>query len=189
VPTANATWWSSFFRCLGLPVTPDELRFPPQDDDVDVCVRGACFQITELLDPERHRHAEVKARHEQVQRARRAADLETPRAPESVPCPWSELTTMVVAALRQTKQARLVNRAHLDALVLVSLRDRQPLVPVPTVLDDVTAVEALGWRSISALWPTLAIVFCAAATAPAFLREHAGRVVWHEGGSWKRGQP
>jgi Putative endonuclease, protein of unknown function (DUF1780) len=94
----------------------------------------------------------------------------------------------VVAALGQKKQARLARRTHLDALVYVNLRDRH-LDRVPTVLDDVTAVERLGWRSVSALWPPLAIVFCAATTAPAFLREHAGRVVQYPGYPWERRKP
>jgi len=175
---------AEFLRYLGVPFTTDDLRLPPQDHDVDVRFGEACFQNLELMDPGRRRHDEVRAFAEQV----RAGNFETPRPPESVPMSMTELMARVVAALGAKKRARLSRRAHLDALVYVNLHDRH-LDPVPAVLHDVTAAGRLGWRSVSALWPPLAIVFCAAATAPAFLREHAGRAVRYHGYPWEHRKP
>lgn len=97
--------------------------------------------------------------------------------------PVEELLKEVATALEK-KSRKTVNRAALDALVYMNLRGRH-LYPVPAVIVDPGAIAELGWRSVSVLSPPFAAVVFAAPSAPAFLRERAGRVTQLSGIPWE----
>src|SRR5262245_28244002 len=115
---------AEFLRYLDVPFTNDDLQLPPQDDDVDVRFGVASFQNIELIDSGRARLDEVRRLAERIRRACRVADLEVPRWRDRVPMTIGDLTVEIVAKLMSKKQQRLANRAQLDALVYVNLRDR-----------------------------------------------------------------
>jgi hypothetical protein len=165
-------------RHLAIAFTDDELRVGEQRDDVDVYFRDARFQNVEHMREGRRRHAEVKERARRTREARGGADLEEPW-PEHRPATFPEIVCEVLAALTKKKQARLVNRATLDALVY--LNSGTYLYPVPERVDGVAVVEQLGWRSVAVLVPQHAVVICASATAPDFLRDHLGHVLQRVG--------
>jgi hypothetical protein len=173
-----------FLKYLCVPFAEDELRVPPKDDDVDVHFREARFQNVERIEPGRRRHDEVRRFAEQAQQARSVADLEVP-TPGSTPMTMAELLTEVIALLTKKKQMRMATRSGLDALVYVNLQGRH-LYPAPEAVDDPSALAQLGWRSISVLFPPYAIVICATADAPDFLRQQLGRVVRFDGIPWER---
>lgn len=149
---------------------------------MDVHFRSARFQNVERIEPGRRRHDEVRRFAERVRRARSVANLEVP-APGSMPMTMTELLTEVIAALSEKKQMKMANRSGLDALVYVNLQGRH-LYPAPAAVDDPSALVQLGWRSISVLVSGYAIVICATANAPDFLRRQLGRVVRFDGIPW-----
>lgn len=165
-------------RHLAIAFTDDELRVGDQRDDVDVYFRDARFQNVEHMKEGRRRHAEVKDRARRAQGAGSGTDLEEPW-PEHRPATFPEIVRDVLVALTKKKQARLVNHATLDALVYLNAGTY--LYPVPERVGGVVEVEQLGWRSVAVLVPQHAIVICASTTAPAFLRDHVGRVVQRVG--------
>jgi hypothetical protein len=64
----------------------------------------------------------------------------------------------------------------IDALVHITLIDRY-LYPLEFIrTEDVSAIEAEGWRSASVLIVPYATVLFANDTAPAFLKDHVGQV-------------
>jgi hypothetical protein len=69
----------------------------------------------------------------------------------------------------------------------VNLRDRE-LDPVPVAVApaDIVEIEQRGWRSVTVLWPRLALVLSAQPDAPEFLRAHLGRCVTFAGREWQR---
>src|SRR5262245_35688423 len=56
-------------RTLGQPCEEGDVVVPSSDDDVDVYAGDARFQVTELLEPGRRRHDEVRDRAGCLQRA------------------------------------------------------------------------------------------------------------------------
>ncbi len=96
----------------------------------------------------------------------------------------AELLTEVIALLTEKKQTKMANRSGLDALAYVNLQGRH-LYPAPAAVEGPSAVVQLGWRSISVLFPPYAIVICATASAPEFLRRQIGRVVRFGGIPWE----
>ena len=66
---------SEFLTKLGMSFNEGELVSPRESDVVDVAFREARFQIKEIIEPNRHRGAELKARFTQAQVTTNYKDL------------------------------------------------------------------------------------------------------------------
>ena len=103
-----------------------------------------------------------------------------PRVPEwlgTIPMSLGELTAATTEALE--KKARKYGKAcgTLDALVYADLTWTRSLC-VNTELGDTTRLVEQGWRSVSVLFPMIALVLCARAETPGFLRGVVGTALY-----------
>jgi hypothetical protein len=146
---------------LGRPCEEADVVVPGPDDDVDVCAGHARFQVTELLDPGRRRHDEVRDRSARLQRATPGdiTALETERD-EGPAITFDELKARICNAahiLRKTRKT--AQRRTLDLLVMVALRGQ--LEAVPDHFEESREVQAMGWRSVTVLWGAATLVLSA----------------------------
>lgn len=167
---------AEFFRNLGVRHEDAEIS-THADEPPDVVFRDARFEIKEILDPGRRRHAEYKADLEAALKATKPQDFLEHFTPE-------DITPAEIAARVQTELDRLesrfarATRAGLDILFYVNLLDHfLKSGPMP----DAASFTAAGWRSISAVNGAGALIFFAADDAPSFLRDGAGRLSLRNG--------
>lgn len=160
-----------FVQNLGVECEETEI-FSPDDDPPDVIFRDACFEIKEILDRGRLRHAEYKA---SLQKALAITDPQdllhqytpidiTPlRIGDRVQLKLNELNTHYPLAVREMT----------DLLFYVNLQEHHLKIgPMPSAAN----FASFGWRSIAAVLGWGALVFCTASSAPAFLRAKAEMV-------------
>lgn len=162
---------------LGVPFLDVDIKsVAPRDEPPDVTFDIARFEVKELYDPERLRIDEYRQRLLEAQAARQCLQLRptTPFTP-------TETTAGAVLALAVNIGAQYC--AHyapalvrtLDLLLYHNLVD---VIGMPDeTFPDTAALAHQGWRSVSVLFGHRAIVFCAAANAPPWLRGAAGAVV------------
>lgn len=144
----------------------------PEKDPPDVVFRDTRFEIKEILDPGRMRHAEYKAA---LQKALTITDpqdllkLYTPKDITPV-----QIGERVLAALNDLKHhyPRAVCE-ETDLLFYVNLLEYQLKIGL---MPGVSDFGSFGWRSISAVLGWGALVFFAAPSAPAFLCAKVGAV-------------
>lgn len=140
------------------------------DQPPDVRFRDAHFEIKEILDPARRRHAEYKMALQKALAATDPQELLNEFTPEDI-TPL-QVAARVSAELRdlETHYARAV-RANLDLLFYVNLEHH---FLKPGSMPEVNTFDAFGWRSVSAVIEWGGLVFCANKDAPEFLRSKAG---------------
>ncbi len=161
-----------FIQNLGLVFDETEL-ITPDDEPPDVVFRDCRFEIKELLDPGRRRHAEYKA---SLQKALEATDpqhlLEQFTPQDITPQQIGDRIVNELEAL-QDHYAPAV-RGHLDILFYVNLQEHFLKVdPMPPALK----FAPYGWRSVSALIGWGALVMFAAPDAPSFLASNVGTLI------------
>jgi hypothetical protein len=161
----------NFMENLGINFDETEV-ISPDDDPPDVIFREARFEIKEILDPGRRRHAEFK---EELDRALHATDPKDHLRPYTP----KDMTPLQVGDLILSEMEGLKNyapsaRRNLDLLFYVDLIEH--LLKDGPMLADLT-FSAFEWRSIAALFGWGSFVFYAADDAPAILREHAGNLI------------
>jgi hypothetical protein len=170
-----------FLRALGVPFACEELIAVLDDgppDYIDVKFREARFQVREVLDKDRRRQDEMKARLRRYKQARqdwrsvRFRDVvELSDRPAPYPMSYSEVYARLSAALAEkafqyTPQAC----AALDALGVIQLKNRYPDCASP--LPDDTALRQQGWRSVSFVMAMYSHVVYATDVAPTFLQPY-----------------
>lgn len=159
-----------FLNCLGLAFDEKEV-VAPAEDPPDVEFRSARFEIKEILDSERRRHAEYKALLDQALHATAPSEL-------LVEYSISDITPMQVGELILLALERLQNlyapavREGLDLLFYVNLLKRS-LVDGP--MPEVDQFSSFGWRSITALFDESALVLFTSRTSPLFLSDSVGQ--------------
>ncbi|MFC5742741.1 DUF1780 domain-containing protein [Dyella tabacisoli] len=164
----------SFIENLRIPLQPQEVISPDQDPP-DVVFRDACFEVKEIMDEERKRHAEYKAELERVRKITDPKDLLRPFRPKTMTLEEIYLCCDERVKSLDKKYPTAV-KAATDLLFYVNLVDVTTLVEQP--YPDVSSMATAGWRSISFLKGQRSCCFYADSTAPAFLRKVVGRV-WH----------
>lgn len=160
-----------FLKNLGV-IFEEEEVLPWNDEPPDVVFRDARFEIKEILDPGRLRHAEYKLDLEKAQGATKPEEFLESFTP-------LDITPLQIVDRVRPKMDELAfhyaptARAHIDLLFYVNLRDHFLLQgPMP----DGAKLASYGWRSISVLKGWGALVFSAAADAPQFLQSSAGAI-------------
>jgi hypothetical protein len=158
-----------FIQNLGLKCSDAEI-VTPDDEPPDVVFRDCRFEIKELLDPGRRRHAEYKAA---LKKALVAADPQdlleqfTPRdiAPQ-------QIGDRILADLNDLQDHYApAARRQLDILFYVNLQ--QHFLKAGTMPPG-AAFAQHGWRSVSAIMGWGSLVLFAAPDAPSLLVSKVG---------------
>jgi Putative endonuclease, protein of unknown function (DUF1780) len=162
---------TKFLASLSLYFEAGEV-LPQTDDPPDVMFRDARFEIKEILNLGRRRHAEYKQALAKALVASSPAELFQPFTPEDItPGKIGTLILPELAGLTSHYEPRL--RASLDLLFYVNLTNHFfKMGPMP----NAELFSGFGWRSISVLEGQSALVFYAASNAPDFLRAKMGAV-------------
>ena len=163
----------SFIENLRVDFTNDEL-VSPDDDPPDIVFRGAQFEIKEILDPGRRRHAEYKVA------LKRAKTLTDPKDSYEMFTPKDAHIADILGRCESTalelgaKYPPAV-RAVLDLLFYVNLQRVFYLIEAPFPSTDHLA--NLGWRSISFVMGQRSCCLYARDDAPDFIAAALGRVI------------
>lgn len=164
----------AFVRNLGFnPAKGEIISIKP--DPPDVAFRDARFEIKEILDSGRRRHAEYKQELERAQNITEAKDLLTPFTPK-------DMSLAEIYRLCQKEAASLDKyssdfKRGTDLLFYVNFRHVMDVTEQP--YPDTTELEATGWRSISFVMGRRGGCFYARPDAPGFIRQAVGRVSHH----------
>jgi hypothetical protein len=184
-PEREAAPVRELLRYFGVTHEEADLERHPRDDDVDVSVFDARFQVSEHLDADRRRHDEFREALSRVEHAQPGdmGALEVPRT-DSRAMDLSELVSRLAGDEHLARKTRkTAGRRRLDLLIYVNLRDRH-LYPVPVAVPPLNIIEQMGWRSVAVLWPPHALVLSAQPDTPDFLRAHLSRCVTFRGYPW-----
>ena len=155
-----------FLENLGVKFLDSELAVPVSDPP-DVAFRGALFEIKEIMNQGRRRHAEFK---DSLKRARAATSIDelfeqyTPRD-----ITYTEVYALVLerASKLATSKYPLAVRQGLDLLFYVNLEDVHGFVGSPLPAQE--TIRAMGWRSVSFLMGCISCVIVAQPNAPDLL--------------------
>jgi hypothetical protein len=159
---------SQFLQHRSLNFLETELRSPHQCSKTDVQFRDANFQVKEIVNPGTRRNDEIGDNYERLMAAGTLEDVIGTQFVYDVP-PATTIYTLVSgeAGCVAIKQKYSTIKHELDLLFYVT---RTHASPVRKEEIDAEFLASLGWRSISCLAGTEAIVLFAQADAPAFLR-------------------
>lgn len=157
-----------FLKCLSVPFIPDQLHSPPQKSKVDVEFQRARFQVKEIPDPNFRRGDEIKDTYRRVMEAKTLQDTVGLGFVYDVPPVVSGYHLVRDNARMLALSEKYINyKASLDLLCYVT-RTRASVVQVQDVKPE--ELSSLGWRSVSCLMGSHALVLYASLEAPAFLR-------------------
>jgi Putative endonuclease, protein of unknown function (DUF1780) len=137
-------------------------------DPPDVIFRDAQFEVKEILDEGRKRHAEFKQALVQANAATDPAELLEEYSPK-------DISIQEVYALIHSRAADYAIRKYsrdireqIDLLFYINLEDVIGFIETP--FPDVTPLALLGYRSVSFLEGHRSCVLCANPNAPSFLQ-------------------
>jgi hypothetical protein len=158
---------NEFLTNLDLPYDETEVAHI-RSDPPDARFRGAEFEIKEILDEGRRRHAEFKASLEKARVATSVQDLLEHYEPRDIT--YAEICALVEqrVAVLSDKYAP-ATRAQLDILFYVNLEDVHGYIQTPLPPPD--ELTKSGFRSVSFVSGRFSGVLMAAPSAPAFLRD------------------
>ena len=148
------------------------------DDPPDVFFRDARFEIKEIMDPSRRRHAEYKEALEKARSATSPSQLVTEYTPKDITL--QALYDLVVA--NSTEYARKYSRAFcrtLDLLYYVNLKEVTALIEQP--FPYLRSLQSHPWRSVSFIMGYRSGILSASAAAPEFVKAAVGTVVHRDG--------
>ena len=151
-----------FLSILKVPFNDSELISTPQYSDADILFRDARFQIKEIPDPAILRGAELKARRLRVEAATCVEDLLEPAEAHDIIL--SNAYLLILDRATTQRYAPAV-KASLDLLCYVT----RPYSGLGTK-EEQRQLADTGWRSISCLYGSRALVLARSANAPTFLR-------------------
>lgn len=161
---------ANFLTNLAIPF--GEADLVPGDDPPDVIFREAQFEVKEILDEGRKRHAEYKQALVCANAATDPAELHKGYSSKDISIQEVfSLVHSVAADLACRKYSPEVRR-QLDLLCYVNLQDVMGLIETP--FPDVTPLAKLGYRSVSFLDGHCSCILCADPSAPSFLRVQPG---------------
>ena len=162
-----------FLGNLGLDFDPAEVVSAP-DDPPDVLFRQAKFEVKEILDTGRKRHAEYKQALKQAMTASTAAELLEDATPK-------DITYTAVCDLVRTEVARFSakyapsTKAALDLVFYVNLEDVWGYIDAP--LPPIDSWTPYGFRSISVVMGRFGGVLFAANGTADFLVARLGTLI------------
>ncbi len=159
---------SEFLRRRSVNFLDTELKSPDQHSKTDVHFRGANFQVKESLNPGTNRGNEVKATYQRLMAAATLEQVVGPQFSYDVPSPTTVYELVFGAASRLVNEPKYVDvKRDLDLLFYVT-RTRASLIRADEI--DAKGLSSLGWRSISSLAGSQAMVLFSQMHAPSFLR-------------------
>ena len=160
-----------FLRNLGVRYRKDEVTAPASDPP-DAIFRSAAFEIKEVLDPGRRRHAEYKQSLQRALQAKSTDDIYSLFAPKDLTA--SDVLVRVEEVLKAySSHYPSEVKSGLDLLVYVNLIEH---FFKDSAMPSASHLGQFGWRSISAITGSHALVFHAAPGAPRFLAIRRGQL-------------
>jgi hypothetical protein len=163
---------AEFLANLGTAFLPSDLV--PGGDPPDVRFGDAEFEVKEILDVGRRRHAEFKAALEKAKRARSPHELLEDYTPRDIT--YQEVYQLVEKCVLEVSRKYAADfKKGLDLLFYVNLDDVHGYIDTPLPAPD--ALRATGFRSVSCVIGPLGIVLMVNDGAPAFLSENGPRIV------------
>lgn len=171
----------AFLRLLGVTFEETELK-APAEEPTDVEFRKTRFQIKELLNENRRRGDELKAKEKKFKKATTIDELIEPWTPPQ-PMMLRELVSQVIKMLSKYIEQYGNSCQILDVLIYVNLKDRY--LEASPIGNELSGLEAQRWRSVSILFPPYALVLNAGDSAPDFLAKfkHNLRSKWDDASS------
>lgn len=163
---------ANFLTNLSIPFAETDLI--RGSDPPDVIFRDAQFEVKEILDKNRKRHAEYKKALVRANAATDPAELLEEYSPKDISIQEVYELIHSVAADLATRKYLCGVRGQIDLLCYVNLEDVMDFIEIP--FPDVTPLAALGYRSVSFLEGHRSCVLCAASSAPSFLHLPPGIV-------------
>jgi hypothetical protein len=164
---------NEFLGNLGLEFTESEIQ-SVADEPPDIRFRSASFEVKEILDEGRRRHADYKTALAKANSARSPKDLLEPVAPRDIT--YAEICNLVESeVVRFAAKYAPATRSNLDLLFYVNLENVFGYFATP--LPPSSKWDPYGFRSISVVMGRLAGVLTAAQVAPDFLKDGGSRVV------------
>jgi hypothetical protein len=165
---ANTFLWN-----LGVEFAESEIQCVA-DEPPDIRFRSASFEVKEILDEGRRRHADYKTALEKANSADSPRDLLEPVTPRDIT--YAEVCNLVETEVKRfARKYAPATRNNLDLLFYVNLEDVFGYVATP--LPPPSKWEVYGFRSVSLVMGRLAGVLMAAQTAPDFLKNNGPRVI------------
>jgi hypothetical protein len=160
---------AEFVENLGIAYDDKEV-LSSDDEPPDVDFRDARFEIKEVLDLGRLRHAEYKASLQRALETTDPQDLLKQFTPKDI-TPLQLSDRILIELKNLTDHYAPSVRTSLDLLFYVNLQEHLLKVgPMP----EAKAFAPFGWRSISAVLGWGAIVFYAVPNAPSLLHSRVG---------------
>lgn len=180
---------AGFLRVLKIPYEDCEIQ-KKGPEPIDIWFRDACFQVTEILDEDRHRDGELHKRENNLRRAvesgkseyyKEAVEVPGPFLPRVLYTPKCYFQRILSCSERKSKRyEKTYGRdavGNLDFLVYINLKDG--ILSETESWPDLAPLKNHGWRSVSFIDNACARVLYARATAPAFLQEAMGKThIW-----------
>jgi len=164
---------NEFLGNLGVEFLESEIQCVV-DEPPDIRFRSASFEVKEILDYGRRRHADYKAALETAKSATSPRDLLRQITPRDIT--YAEVCGLVeIEVARFAEKYAPATRGKLDLLFYVNLEDVFGYVATP--LPPPGRWEVYGFRSISLVMGRLAGVLMTAETAPDFLKNGGPRVI------------
>lgn len=160
-PERDAFVVSQFLLGLNVSFSSEEFKFPREDDPADLLFRDARFQIKEIASPELRRSDDIKERLARAKQARSLSDLLLPTDAHDIV--YSDLFSLIGELAGAAKYSPSVKASH-DLLCYVT----RHYTSIGNEAERLRLTN-MGWRSISCLYGSRAIVLSAAADAPPFL--------------------
>lgn len=161
----------TFLRHLDVQCRDSEL-VPVSSEPPDIKFRCARFELKEILDPNRRRHEEYRAKLEKAKSAKRLRDLMEQYTPQDLT--YGEIGDHAVQVLEGlSKHYAPKVTQQLDLLLYVNLLRR--IVDMQSPIPKPSHFSGYGWRSVSVVRSSFACVFDARSDAPDFLRRYIGK--------------
>jgi len=162
---------SKFLSILDVKYREEEIRSLDQHSKVDVCFRGASFQIKELTDPNLRRGKMYKDAYASIKAAKSLDQVSLIGDVQEIP-PIANMHELVLEKAKELADDKSYNtsKGQLDLLIYVT-RTRASLIQAEEIADEV--FSGLGWRSVSCVNEKQAVVLFSSPSAPDFLREKA----------------
>ena len=146
----------------------------PASDPPDAIYQDLRFEVKEILDEGRRRHAEYKQALAKAERATDPQELLSDYSPKDhTPTQVVDLIASKLPAFSTKYEPTF--RKTLDLLVYVNLNEHSPR---PGNLPDCSQLDSFGWRSVSAVFGWASFILNAQRAAPAFLQSRAGTVTF-----------
>ena len=165
--------WTCREFVLNLNRDADAMPFvSPEEDPPDVTFGDARFEVKEIMDRDRKRHAEFRAALDRALKATNPSQLMTQYSPRDITP--AEIGTRVLAELdRLAKKYEPKLKTTLDLLFYVNLIEHHlKQGPMP----HASAFQPYGWRSVSAVIGWAGLVFAAEKGAPALIKSGVGTI-------------